>query len=73
VNLVMRMLGGKRVSAPLPVIHLTDVGKKKEGVAPAEAFTEVFVALYGKITSPAVTDTLNQGLKALGTSEGVCE
>lgn len=64
VNLAMSMLAGKSISAPLPDIHLKDVGKK--GASPAEAFEEVFAALYEKITSRAVTDVLNQGLKALG-------
>jgi hypothetical protein len=64
VNLAVSMLAGKSISAPLPDIHLKDVGKK--GASPAEAFEEVFAALYEKITSHAVTDVLNQGLKALG-------
>jgi uncharacterized protein involved in outer membrane biogenesis len=67
VNLATSMLGEKSISAPLPDIHLKNVGKKEGGVSPAKAFEEVFAALYGKITSPAVTDTLNQGLKALGS------
>ena len=60
------MLGGKSISASLPDIHLKDVGKEKEGASPAEAFKEIFDALYEKITSPAVTDSLNEGLKAMG-------
>jgi len=64
VNLAMPMLAEKGVSAPLPDIHLRDVGKG--GASPAKAFEEVFAALYEKITSRAVTDVLNQGLKALG-------
>jgi len=67
VNLAVSILGGKSVSAVLPDIHLKDVGKKKEGVSPAKAFEEVFAALYGGITSTAVTDSLNQGIKALGS------
>ena len=67
MNLAVSILGGKSVSAPLPDIHLKDVGKKKEGVSPAKAFEEVFAALYGGITSTAVTDSLNQRLKALGS------
>lgn len=68
VNLTMALLGGKTISAPLPDIHLKDIGKDKGGASPAEAFSEIFNSLYAKITSPAVTDSLNQGLKALGTS-----
>ena len=65
VNLTMSMLVGKSISTSLPDIHLKNVGKKKEGVSPAKAFEEVFAALYEKITSPEVTDKLNQELKAL--------
>jgi len=66
VNLAMSMLASKSISAPLPDIHLKDVGKKKGGASPAEAFEQVFTALYEKIASRAVADVLNQGLKALG-------
>jgi uncharacterized protein involved in outer membrane biogenesis len=68
VNLAMSILGGKVVSAPLPDIHLQNLGKENGGASPAEVFKELFAALYGKITSSAVTDTLNQGLKELGAS-----
>ena len=66
VNLAMAMLGGKSLSASLPDIHLKDIGEKKKGVSPAEAFKEVFAELHERITSPSVSDTLNKGLKELG-------
>ena len=66
VNLTMSMLAGKSVGASLPDIHLKDVGKEEGGASPAEVFREVFAELYETINSPAVTDTLNQGVKALG-------
>jgi len=66
VNLAMSMLAGQSISAPLPDIHLKDIGKKKGGASPAEAFEQIFAVLYEKITSRAVADVLNQGLKALG-------
>ena len=65
VNLTMAMLDEKTLSADLPDIHLKNVGQKKGGASPAEAFEEIFAALYAKITSPAVTDALNNGLKKL--------
>jgi hypothetical protein len=49
----------------LPDIHLTNIGEKKNGASPAEVFKEVFSVLYGKITSPAVTDVLNKQLKSM--------
>ena len=36
------------------------------GASPAEVFKEAFSAIYEKITSPAVTDIFNKGLKSLG-------
>jgi len=66
VNLAIPMLGGKTLSARLPDIHLKDIGKKKGGASPAEAFKEAFGALYAKITSPAVNDIFAKGLKQLG-------
>jgi hypothetical protein len=58
-------LGDKQISSPLPDIHLTNIGEKKNGASPAEVFKEVFSVLYGKITSPAVTDVLNKQLKSM--------
>jgi hypothetical protein len=49
----------------VPDIHLKNMGQKKGGASPAEAFKEIFAALFAKITSPAVTDVLNKGLKKL--------
>ncbi len=70
VNLALSVygLGEKQISSPLPDIHLTNIGEKDKGTSPAEAFKEVFAALYGKITSPAVTDTLNKQLKSMGVN-----
>jgi uncharacterized protein involved in outer membrane biogenesis len=62
VTLTMSALGTRTVTADLPDIHLKDIGKEKGGASPAEAFNEVFAALYGKITSPAVTDMFNKGI-----------
>ena len=70
VNLAMSMLGGRGVRAPLPDIHLKDLGKEKNGLSYAELFNVVFASLYETITSPAVIDVLNQGLAELGSSVG---
>lgn len=70
VNLALSVygLGDKQISSPLPDIHLTNIGEKKKGASPAEAFKEIFAALYGKITSPAVTDVLNKQLTSMGAN-----
>jgi len=67
VNLAMALLGENILNADLPDIHLKNVGQETGGASPAEAFKEIFAALYSKITSPAVTDVFNKGLKKLTT------
>ncbi|MFH2061120.1 MAG: hypothetical protein ABIJ59_19825 [Pseudomonadota bacterium] len=66
VNLVMAMLGGKEITAPLPDIHLKDIGKEKGGATPAEAFEKIFSSLYDSISADSVTQVFNDGLKQLG-------
>ena len=63
----MAVLTGEPIEANLPDIHLKNVGQKKGGASPAEAFKEIFTALYAKITSPAVTDVFNKRLQKLAT------
>ncbi|WAC07661.1 MAG: hypothetical protein OS130_00185 [Thermodesulfobacteriota bacterium] len=70
VTLVTSLLAGKSISAPLPDIHLTNLGGEGQGASPGQVFGEIFKALHEKIASSAVTDTLNQGLKELGKSRG---
>jgi len=66
VNLTMAALGGKEITAPLPDIHLKDIGKEGKGVTPAEAFEKIFASLYGSISTDSVTTVLNDGLKQMG-------
>ncbi len=66
VNLTMAALAGKEITAPLPDIHLKDIGKEKQGATPAEAFEQIFASLYKSISADSVTAVLNDGLKQLG-------
>lgn len=66
VNLAMDMRGGKEITAPLPDIHLKDIGKEKGGATPAEAFEKIFASLYESISADSVTSIFNDGLKQLG-------
>jgi hypothetical protein len=68
LDLSVYEIGDKQISTALPDIHLKDIGKEKNGASPAEAFKEVFSALYGTIASPAVTDVLNKQLAASGVN-----
>jgi len=66
VKLAMAALGGKQITAPLPDIHLKNIGEKEQGATPAEAFEQVFSSLYTSISADSVTNVLNAGLKKLG-------
>jgi len=66
VNLAMDLLAGETISAPLPDIHLKNIGKGNKGVTPAEAFEIIFESLYSDINADSVTSILNNGLKELG-------
>ena len=70
VNVSVAMLGEEEsVSAALPDIHLTDLGKEEGGASPAKVFERVLNLLYEQITSSAVSDILNKKLdEVLGTS-----
>jgi hypothetical protein len=69
VNLSVAALGEEEsVSAALPDIHLTDLGKETGGASPEEIFEKVLAILYEQITSSAVTDILNKELEAYGLS-----
>lgn len=68
VALAVYGLGQKEINVPLPDIHLKDIGKEKNGASVAEVSKQIFAALYGKITSGAVTDAINQHLKAHGAN-----
>ena len=71
VNLTMAVLGGKEITAPLPDIHLKDIGKEKQGATPAEAFEKIFASLYSSISADSVTAVFNDGLKQLGDLKGL--
>jgi hypothetical protein len=63
VNLAMTSrVGGKTVSAQLSELHLKNIGGD-QGSTPAEAFKQIFAALYKKIGSPAIANILEQGLQ----------
>jgi uncharacterized protein involved in outer membrane biogenesis len=65
VTLMQALLGDKGMSVPVPDIHLKNVGGEKGGASPAVVADEVLRALYGKITSSAVMDQLNEQAKSL--------
>ena len=73
VNLVTEFMGGGAVSASLPDIHLTGIGKGKKGVTPAEAFEIIFESIYSGIGAESVTGVLTSGLNRLGALRNIHE
>ncbi len=68
VDLATTVLKDQTVTATLPDLHLTDIGKKEGGTTPAKAFQTIFDEIYGKLQSSQVKDVLNKQLKELGAS-----
>jgi len=68
VTLATSLTGGKSISARLPDITMKNIGGT--GASPQQVAEEIFKAVYKEITSRAVTDSLNQGLKEFGKSLG---
>lgn len=68
VALAIYGLGQKEIIVSLPDIHLKDIGKERNGVSAAEVSKQIFAALHDKITSNAVTNAINQELKAYGAN-----
>ncbi len=62
VNLAIKGLKGKDLTASLPEIRLQNIGQQQGGATPAEVAKEVFSALYGKISSPDMKDVLQNNL-----------
>jgi len=71
LNITMEGLGGKEITAPLPDIHLKDIGKEKNGITPAQAFEQIFSSLYNSISADSVTQIFNEGLKQFGDLKGL--
>jgi len=65
VNLATTLLKDQKVTATLPDIYLTDIGKGGD-TTPAQAFKIIFDAIYKEIQSPAVREALNKQLQELG-------
>ncbi|MFV0422258.1 hypothetical protein [Oleidesulfovibrio sp.] len=68
VSLTMAELGGKGISAPLPDIHLKDIGREKQGATPAEALEKIFGALNDAV-GKAATSGIREATK--GITEGL--
>ncbi|MFA5689329.1 MAG: hypothetical protein WC959_09325 [Kiritimatiellales bacterium] len=50
VNVSITAAGGRRITLPLPPVHLKDIGKEKGGATPVEAAKEIFSSVTHAIT-----------------------
>jgi hypothetical protein len=68
VNVTITALGGKKMTLPLPDIHMKDIGKDSGGANPAEVISEVFdsisKAVMGAVSSAG--DIAGDALKNVG-------
>ena len=72
VNVSATILEGKIMSAPLPDIHLKDIGKEQGGASPAEIAEEVLSSITGAAGDAAGGLGIGDTLESLGKSlEGV--
>ena len=68
VNVTITALGGKKMTLPLPSIHLKDIGKESQGASPAEVISEVFGSITKAVTEAAssIGDAAGKALKDAG-------
>ncbi len=67
VNVTITALSGKKMTVPLPPIHMKNIGKNSGGTSPAEVISEVFNSIT-KVAADAVTaggELVGKELKAV--------
>ncbi len=68
VALAATLIKDQTVTAAMPDLRLTDIGKKEGGTTPAKAFQQIFDEIYAQIQSGQVQNALNKQLQELGAS-----
>lgn len=70
VSVSASMLGGRKLTSPLPDLHLKDIGKKKGGATPAEAVAEVMNAVEKAATGAVASLNVKGLLGGVGKAVG---
>jgi uncharacterized protein involved in outer membrane biogenesis len=80
VNVTITALGGKKLTLPIPPIHMQNIGKASGGAKPVEVISEVFnaiskvvfeaVAAGGEMAGKALKDVGNNAENALKDASG---
>ncbi len=65
VKLASDLLGGKGVGLTLPDIHLTDIGKEKDGASAGEVGSKVFGAVNSGLSKIVSKDMLKGGMDSV--------
>lgn len=72
LNLSITGLGGNALPLPLPPIHLTDIGKEKEGASVTEVISQVLAAIVqsaGQVATKSV-ELVGKGVEKAGELAG---
>ncbi len=70
VNVSAAILGGRKIVAPLPDIHLRDIGKKENGASPGAVAKKIIAAIGGGAGNAVAALGLGLGL-GKGISQGI--
>lgn len=68
INLSMKLLAGQAISLPMPTLHLTGLGKEKDGKSVGDVVNEIFGAIMNQVTGvvAGAGDVLKGGAAAIG-------
>lgn len=69
LSLTLSMLGGKTITAPLPEIHLSNLGQGPEGITPADLVKRLIGSITGSVTTVATDAIKNIGGAAVDTAK----
>lgn len=70
VNVSASFLQGKSLSAPLPTIHMTDIGKKEKGASPGEVVKKIIDSITAAATKAVQPLNLDDMAKKAGEALG---
>lgn len=68
VNVTITALGGKKLTLPLPPIHMQNIGKESDGASPAQVISEVFSSISKAVVQAVSSagDIAGDALKSAG-------
>ncbi len=70
VSVSASILGGRKLTSPLPDLHLTDIGKEKGGATPEEVIAEIMNAVEKAATGAVASLNVKGLLGGVGSAVG---